>query len=164
MKGSARSGLVFAAKYISLILLALVIIVTLVYIVAWIRFDEPGTISFISLLEVALPRLMPFYFLTILAFAAGYCPEGSKDRMYIRMMMSSFMIFCIFFVSTSVTYGIEEMVINEGIGSYFRDLELTIDITHISMILSALPIMSIVDAILEYRHNRDSLFVDEEST
>ena len=78
--------------------------------------------------------------------------------------MSSFMIFCIFFVSTSVTYGIEEMVINEGIGSYFRDLELTIDITHISMILSALPMMSIVDAILEYRHNRDSLFVDEEST
>lgn len=157
MNGSLRNAVCFALRYVIILALALLIIVTMVYSIAWIRLGQNQTISFISLVKASLPCIVVFVPLSILAFMAGYCPEGSKDRMYIRMIMSVLTLFFIFYVSHSVTYDIDVLTIDQTLRSYAENIKVVLDIRMISIILSLFPVITMIDSVLEYRQNRCAL-------
>ncbi len=147
------SGVRFVSWYAGKIVAAFLGIAVAVYIMAWINIGS-NAVSFMSLLKAIVPAMAPFLLLSILAYAAGYCPAGSTDRLYIRMMMCAFTLVCIFFVSHSVDYSIGEIMIDGTTGSYAKDTAVNLDLTRLSMVLIVFPVTALIDAVLEYRENR----------
>lgn len=156
MNGNVHGGLVFSGRYILTIILAFASIILMVYILSIITFGKE-VVSLLSLVITVLPSMVPFCLLTIIAFLAGYCPEGTRDRLYIRFMMDIFKIFCIFYVSHSVKHLISVIELDSTYGSYLRDVSIQLDVTVVAILLTALPLLSMVDNILEYRQNKEYL-------
>ncbi len=153
--GSVRGGLVFAARYLSYILLAFAGILTYVYVFAWMSLGTNDVVTLSSLIVAVIPSMSLFLLLTFVGFLAGYCPEGTRDRLYIRFMMDAFKLLCIFYVSHSVEYAVGMVVLDQEYGTYIADASVYLDVTHIAFILALLPLLSMADAVLEYRQNRD---------
>lgn len=158
MNGNVHGGLVFSGRYILTISLIFASIILAVYILSFILFGKE-VVTPLSLVLTVLPLTIPFCLLTIIAFLSGYCPEGTKDRLYIRFMMDMFKIFCIFYVSHSVKYLISMIELDPTYGSYLRDVSIQLDVTIVAIILTVLPLLSMVDNILEYRQNKELLSI-----
>lgn len=156
MNVNIHGGLVFSGRYIFTIILSFTSIVLMVYILSIITFGKE-IVTLLSLVLTVLPAMVPFFLLTVIAFLAGYCPEGTRDRLCIRFMMDLFKIFCIFYVSHSVKHLISFIEVDSSYGSYLRDTAIQLDVTVVAIILTALPLLSMVDNVLEYRQNKESV-------
>lgn len=156
MNGNVRGGLIFSGRYIFTIILSFTSIVLMVYILSIITFGKE-IVTLLSLVLTVLPAMVPFFLITVIAFLAGYCPEGTRDRLYIRFMMDLFKIFCIFYVSHSVEHLISVIEVDSSYGTYLRDTAIQLDVTIVAIILTALPLLSMVDNVLEYRQNKGLL-------
>ena len=161
MNGNIRGGAEFAGFYLGKIVFAFVMIALIIYLLQIINMD--GTVvSFFSLLWTMVTLMTPFVLLTALAYAAGYCPPGTRDRLYIRLMMSAFVIFNIFFVSHAVDYGIDFITIDDTIGGYMRDIDIHLNLVGICTLLIVFPITSAIDSVLEYVQERGTIQPDTE--
>lgn len=157
MKGSYKGGFDFAMRYLTVILLAFTFIILMVYFFAWNALGENDTFPLPSLIKAVLPALLPFGLLTIVAFMAGYCPPGSIERYYIRLIMDIFKIFCIFYTSHSFQYVIDSMIFDDAFGINISNMIIDLDLTIIALILTILPALSLLDGLLEYRQNREKI-------
>ena len=156
MNGNIRDGIEFAVSYLGRIFLAFLLIVLFVYILQWFNLHDV-VVGFIPLLAALLKMMAPFVLLTVLAYAAGYCPPGTKDRMYIRILMSAFIIFNIFFVAHAVAFDIDSILIDDTLRTYARDVSIHLNLLMISVLFIVLPITSAVDSVLEYRETAGKL-------
>ena len=161
MKGSCRGGLEFAGRYLAVILIAFAFIILTVYFFAWSALGDNSVFSIGSLILAVIPSMVPFAILATVAFMAGYCPPGTTERLYVRFIMDAFKLFCIFYTAHSFEYALGALELDPEYGVMLSGTSIVLDLTIVATILALLPLMSMLDNVLEYRQNRSGDAADD---
>lgn len=159
IKVNYRDGAKFAAVYVGIIGISLISILSLLLIFVTFILDASVKIPVGAIMGTTVGIMGQFVILSILAFLAGCCPSGSKHRMIVMSMKSLLTVFMIFYVSHTLLYDLENIFFGSEYGLYISGMKISIDIGKLSMILSVIPIITMIDSVIEYRQNRDFVSV-----
>lgn len=150
---SVIKGLHYAWTYIIkiLIVVAFSSLASFIYIKYSLHFE----IDYFTLAVKISEKMVTLLPLTVLAFAVGYCPEGSKDRFHIRILLNILAMIFLLFLIHDVSMGLDtDDLIQYGIE--VRDSEVHIDFRKLSYLFLILPIFGIIDSYLEHMEYREN--------
>ena len=97
----------------------------------------------------------------ILSYAVGWFAPGTRGRLLSRISLNVVLACLLLYAGFSTSYRAE--TVGSGGLVEFTDMVLYLDALPMTLLLMAIPLSSIIDAVLEYRESHSVLSIDDAS-
>lgn len=147
----AKMGAEYAALNLLKIAILFAVVSSLCLYALNVFSDSAGTAAdSSSLLAESVTYTLPFFLIPGIAFVAGGFAPGDPLRLIGRMAICAYMLIILAVASGGMSYALHDILLDGTTGASAKTISLTVSPELMMMLLSFVPLLSAIDAVLEY--------------
>lgn len=155
IRGGARYASIYLVKLLAILLAIGVLALYLLYSVYSVFPDAVWDADGSALATEALVRFMMFLPLLIPAFLVGCFEPGTTHRLIMRILLNLGLMTVTLTITGDLSYEIHDILVDESSGITIGTMGMELDVTMLGLLLLTIPVCSVLDALMEYRHASD---------
>ena len=146
----------YSIRYIARYTLGSAVVASLMIYLVW-RLSSSAGMPMTSVLDgssgMVLKWMLTVIPVGILSFLVGWSHPGTENRLICRILLNTVLATLLLYAGINSSYGTESIGFGEVLE--LTDMVLNMGALPISLFLLIIPACSVLDAVLEYRENKD---------
>lgn len=147
----ARTGLRYAAGNLLKLIILFIAVVSLCAYALKVFSDSAGAVPDTGgLFAASAVYIVPFFLIPVIAFVAGGFSPGDPLRLVGRLAICAYMLAFLLILSGGMCYELHDVMLDGTTGAVAKSMSLTAVPDAMMLILALVPVLSAIDAVLEY--------------